>query len=93
MKDVIKVDDLIPQLMGKIEKEIMGHSHVILVKLYCGMCLDPKLQKLSKFCIVLLEKIRFLAITLKINILGHMLLHKLYINVAIAKILLYLKSF
>ena len=57
------------------------------------MCLDPKLQKLSKFCIVLLEKIRFLAITLKINILGHMLLHKLYINVAIANILLYPKSF
>ena len=30
MKDVIKVDDLIPQLTGKIEKEIMVHSHVIL---------------------------------------------------------------
>ena len=30
MKDVIKVDDLIPQLTGKIEKEIMGHRHVIL---------------------------------------------------------------
>ena len=53
------------------------------------MCLDPKLQKLSKFCIVLLEKIIFLAVTLKVNILGHMLLNELYTNVTIAKILPY----
>ena len=51
---------------------------------------DPKQQKLSKFCNVLLKKISFLAISLKISILGHILLHKLYINVAIANILLYL---
>ena len=54
------------------------------------MCLDPKLQKLSKlYC---WKKISFLAITSKINILGHMLLHKSNINVAIANILMYQKG-
>ena len=38
------------------------------------------------------NKISFLAVTPNLSILGHMLLRKLYINVVIAKILLYLKS-
>ena len=47
----------------------------------------------SKSCAAVCNKISFLAISSKITILGHMLLHKLYINVAIANILLYPKSF
>ena len=39
------------------------------------------------------NKISFLAVTPNLSILGHMLLRKLYINVVIANVLLYLKSF
>ena len=46
----------------------------------------------SKSCAAVCNKISFLASS-KITILGHMLLHKLYINVATANILLYPKSF
>ena len=46
----------------------------------------------SKLCAAMCNKISFLAVTPNLSILGHMLLRKLYINVVITDILLYLKS-
>ena len=46
----------------------------------------------SKLCAAMCNKISFLAVTPNLSILGHMLLHKLYINVAIANILMYRNS-
>ena len=50
------------------------------------------LQEASWFCAQQCPKNSYLAISPKVSILGHVLLHNLYINVAIAKILLYSKS-
>ena len=47
-----------------------------------------KIPKIAKKCLPQWPKKGFLAITPKLSILGHMLLHKSYINVAIANILL-----
>ena len=53
---------------------------------------SPKIPEIVKIMSRVKPKISFLTISSNISILGHMLLHKSYINVAITNILLYRKS-
>ena len=59
---------------------------------YALKCLFLEKIRKNQFSATRYLKIGFLRFSQKVSILGYMLLHNLYINVAIAVILLYRKS-